>query len=90
MGNLANTIPFTELWERLLTMGRIDSPNNEDYAKGMINDVYVRTLPRIADWNPIIVESFLSNCCGCFTMPPTETTFFISSYLGYRVRISPS
>jgi len=60
MGNLANTIPFTELWERLLTMGRIDSPNNEDYAKGMINDVYVRTLPRIADWNPIIVESFLS------------------------------
>ena len=60
MGNLTGTIPFTELWERLLTMGRIDSPNNEDYAKGMINDVYVRTLPRIADWNPIIEESFLS------------------------------
>lgn len=60
MGNLANTIPFTELWERLLTMGRIDSPNNEDYAKGMINDVYTKTLPRIADWDPIIVESFLS------------------------------
>jgi len=60
MGNLVSTIPFTELWERLLTMGRIDSPNNEDYAKGMINDVYARTLPRIADWNPIIVESFLS------------------------------
>lgn len=60
MGNLANTVPFTELWERLLTMGRIDSPNNEDYAKGMINDVYVRTLPRLVDWNPIIVESFIS------------------------------
>lgn len=60
MGNLANTIPFTELWERLMTMGRIDSPNNVDYAKGLINDVYVRTLPRIADWNPIIEEAYLS------------------------------
>lgn len=60
MGNLATTIPYTELWERLLTMGRIDSPNNEDYAKGLINDVYVRTLPRIEDWNPLINESFLS------------------------------
>lgn len=60
MGNLATTIPYTELWERLLTMGRIDSPNNEDYAKGLVNDVYTRTLPRIEDWNPIIEEAFLS------------------------------
>lgn len=73
MGNLANTIPFTELWERLLTMGRIDSPNNEDYAKGMINDVYVRTLPRIADWNPIIVESFISMTAAYRTGSATVT-----------------
>jgi len=57
MGNLSNTIPFTELYERLLTMGRIDSPNNIDYAKGIVNDVYSRTLPRIMDWTPIITES---------------------------------
>jgi hypothetical protein len=73
MGNLANTIPFTELWERLLTMGRIDSPNNVDYAKGIINDVYVRTLPRIADWNPIIVESNLSMSASYNTGSATIT-----------------
>ena len=60
MGNLATTIPFTELWERLLTMGRVDSPNNEDYGKGLVNDVYTRTLPRTTDWNPLVKESYLS------------------------------
>ena len=60
MGNLTSTVPFTELWERLLTMGRIDSPNNEDYSKGIINDVYTKTLPRIADWTPLEAESLLS------------------------------
>jgi hypothetical protein len=60
MGNLASTIPFTELWERLLTMGRVDVPNNEDYAKGLINDTYTRTLPRIADWDPLVKESYLT------------------------------
>lgn len=54
MGNLVNTIPFTELWERLLTMARIDSPNNEDFARGVINDVYVRVIPRMEDWNPLV------------------------------------
>jgi hypothetical protein len=60
MGNLAITIPFTELWERLLTMGRVDVPNNEDYAKGLINDTYTRSLPRSVDWDPLVKESFLS------------------------------
>lgn len=59
MGNLANTIPFTELWERLLTMGRVDVPNNEDYAKGLINDTYTRTIPRIEDWDPLTKEADL-------------------------------
>lgn len=60
MGNLANTIPFTELWERLLTMSRLDSPNNEDYARGMINDVYTRALPRSQDWAPLVKEGNLT------------------------------
>jgi len=59
MGNLATTIPFTELWERLLTMGRVDVPNNEDYAKGLINDVYTRTLPRKMDWEPLVKDGTL-------------------------------
>ena len=60
MGNLNSTIPFTELWERLLTMGRVDVPNNEDYAKGLVNDVYTKTLPRATDWNPLVKEANLT------------------------------
>ena len=52
-------IPFTELFERLLNLGRIDSPNNEDYAKGIINDSYTRTLPRVEDWQMIVLEDNL-------------------------------
>ena len=52
-------IPFTELYERLLNLGRIDSPNNRDYAKGIINDSYTRTLPRVEDWQMIVIEDNL-------------------------------
>ena len=48
---IVGVIPFTELYERLLNLGRIDSPNNTDYAKGIINDSYQRSLPRAEDWN---------------------------------------
>lgn len=53
-------IPFTELFERLMTLGKIDSFNNEDFAKGLINDAYTRALPGLEDWTPIITEAFLS------------------------------
>lgn len=52
-------IPFTELFERLMTLAKIDSFNNEDFAKGLINDAYTRSLPGLNDWNPIIVDAFL-------------------------------
>jgi hypothetical protein len=52
-------IPFTELYERLLNLGRIDSPNNIDFAKGLINDSYTRTLPRVEDWDMMIKEDNL-------------------------------
>ncbi len=52
-------IPFTELYERLLNLGRIDSPNNADYAKGIVNDSYTRTLTRVEDWQMIVLEDNL-------------------------------
>jgi hypothetical protein len=52
-------IPFTELFERLMTLAKIDSFNNEDYAKGLINDAYTRALPGIGDWNCITKDAFL-------------------------------
>jgi len=59
--NLTNgTIPFSELFERLMTLAKIDSFNNEDYAKGLINDAYTRSLPGIADWTPLVTEAFLT------------------------------
>lgn len=59
--NLATgIIPFTELFERLMTLAKIDSFNNEDFAKGLINDAYTRSLPGLNDWNPIIIEAALT------------------------------
>jgi len=59
--NLINgTIPFTELFERLMTLAKIDSFNNEDYAKGLTNDAYTRALPSIGDWLCIMKESVVT------------------------------
>lgn len=59
--NLTNgTIPFTELFERLMTLGKLDSFNNEDFAKGLVNDAYIRSLPGLNDWNPLVIDGFLS------------------------------
>ncbi len=53
-------IPFSELSERLMTLAKIDSFNNEDYAKGLVNDAYTRALPGLNDWNPIIKTGYLT------------------------------
>jgi hypothetical protein len=53
-------IPFSELFERLMTLAKMDSFNNEDAAKGLVNDSYIRTLPAIEDWSPITEETNLS------------------------------
>lgn len=68
-------IPFAELYERLLNLGRIDSPNNADYAKGIINDTYTRSLPRLEDWDVIIKQAYL-------TMVPTYLTGTVSVAAG--------
>lgn len=53
-------IPFTELFERLMTLAKIDSFNNEDYAKGLANDAYTRALPGLNDWNPLVKTAYLT------------------------------
>lgn len=53
-------IPFSELFERLMTLAKMDSFNNEDYAKGLINDSYTRTLPGLNDWNVITKDSSIT------------------------------
>lgn len=68
-------MPFTELYERLLNLGRIDSPNNTDYAKGIINDTYTRSLPRLEDWDMVIKTNYL-------TMIPTYSTGTVSCAVG--------
>lgn len=68
-------IPFTELFERLMTLAKIDSFNNEDFAKGLVNDAYTRSLPGMEDWNPIITDGFL-------TMSPYYNTGTVSCTFG--------
>jgi hypothetical protein len=94
-------IPFTELYERLLNLGRIDSPNNSDYAKGIINDSYTRTLPRVEDWNSIITddnlqmiaeykEGTVSVTVGTTTVTGTGTTWTsaMTANDGYKIKFS--
>ena len=101
MGNLSTTIPFTEIYERLMTMGRVDVPNNRDYAKGVTNDVYTKILPRIEDWNPIVKESNLSMSAsyktgtvaitaGSANITGTGTTWTTAMIAtdGYKIKIS--
>jgi len=98
---IVGVIPFTELYERLLNLGRIDSPNNSDYAKGIINDAYTRSLPRAEDWNAIVTEDTLQMVAaystgtvavvvGGTTVTGTGTTFTaaMTAANGYRIKIS--
>lgn len=94
-------IPFTELFERLMTLAKIDSFNNEDYAKGLINDSYTRTLPGLADWNPLVTEGFLTMTAyystgtvactaGATALTGTGTTWTASmtSNAGWKIKFS--
>ena len=98
---IVGVIPFTELYERLLNLGRIDSPNNSDYAKGIINDSYTRSLPRAEDWNAIVTDDTLQMVAtyttgtvavtvGSTTITGTGTTFTsgMVSANGYKIKIS--
>lgn len=93
-------IPFTELYERLLNLGRIDSPNNTDFAKGLINDSYTRTLPRVEDWDmmikednlrmiPTVSDGTVSVTVGSTTVTGVGTIFTASMTVeeGYRLTI---
>ena len=94
-------IPFTELYERLLNLGRIDSPNNSDYGKGIINDAYTRTLPRVEDWQMIVEEGNIqtvapyttgtvSVTAGSTAVVGVGTTFTASmtAVEGYKIKFS--
>lgn len=98
---IIGVIPFTELYERLLNLGRIDSPNNSDFAKGVINDAYTRTLPRLEDWNAVIAEDNISTVAsystgtvaitvGSSSITGTGTvwTAAMTAEAGYRIKIS--
>lgn len=97
---ITGIIPFTELYERLLNLGRIDSPNNRDYAKGLINDSYTRTLPRVEDWDimiksanlrmiPVYNTGTVSVTVGSTALTGVGTTFTaaMTAEEGYKVTI---
>jgi len=101
MGNLTNTIPFTEMYERVLNISRTDTPNNIDYVKGLVNDVYTRTLPMIEDWIPLISSAAITTVAeyttgtvavtvGSNTVTGTGATFTtaMTATDGYSMKIA--
>lgn len=95
------TIPFTELSERCQTLARLESLNNEDFTKGLVNDTYVFSIPRIEDWRPLVEESTLAmTACyntgtiavnaGSASVTGTGTTWTstMTAANGWRIKIA--
>ena len=52
-------IPFTEIVERVSELGR-ERADVEKKLRGIVNDVYIREIPRKEDWSYQIVSSALT------------------------------
>lgn len=60
MGNLSPAIiPFTEIVERVAKLAREDSLNVEPKLKGLVNDIYTKSIPRRFDWQPLLRSSYI-------------------------------
>lgn len=52
-------IPFTELVERTIEIAR-ERADKESYVRGVVNDMYIREIPRKEDWSFFLVSSSLT------------------------------
>jgi len=59
MAKNISEIPFTEIVERASELAR-ESADVEKKVRGIVNDVYVRELPRKEDWSFLMVSSALT------------------------------
>jgi len=59
MAKNISEIPFTELCERIQELAR-ERVDNMSKIRGVVNDFYVRELPRKFDWNFFLVQSTIT------------------------------
>ena len=59
MSKNTDVIPFTEILERVISLGRV-SANAHEKVRGIINDVYLREIPVKYDWNFLMVSSAIT------------------------------
>ena len=52
-------IPYTEIVERVMSLGRINS-NAIDKVRGIVNDIYCRDIPVKHDWQFLIASSSIT------------------------------
>lgn len=98
MSKNTRELPFTEIVERVSENMRIRS-DQEKKVRGIINDVYVRDIPRKEDWSFLVVSSTVTTVeeyttgnatinTGGTTITFSSTFVASSSFIGRQIKIS--
>jgi len=91
-------IPYTEIIERIKSLGRAAAGTNEK-IRGLAQDVYMRAIPAAVDWNFLITDSglrttaqFKDGTCSVNTQGTTITfssdVTITSSMIGRKIKVS--
>lgn len=82
MSKNTNHIPFTEVVERVIELGRVRE-EVRGKVRGIVNDIYVRDIPQKEDWSFLIARSSLTTVVaynsGGVTIQPGSSTLTFSS-----------
>lgn len=97
MSKNISEFPFTEIVERASELAR-ESSDVEKKVRGIVNDVYVREIPRKEDWSYQIVSSALtligryntgtiSSNTGDLSVVSSTDAVFTADFTGRRLRV---
>lgn len=73
MSKTTTEIPYTEIVERVMSLGRVN-PNAIEKVRGVIQDIYTRDIPTKHDWTFLFVSSAITTIGEFKTGNATVTT----------------
>ena len=59
MSKNTSFIPYTEIVERVMSLGRVN-PNAVEKVRGIVQDIYTRDIPTKWDWNFLYASSSIT------------------------------